>query len=138
MITPLIIVASCILFVISLWHIYWAFGGKRGLGAALPEHNGSRSLTPGIIATLSVALLVALAALLLLMKAQLVPLLLPSLIVNIGIWICAIVFAARVIGEFNYFGVFKKKRHTLFNKMDSYLYVPLCLFLSLIFLFAAQ
>jgi len=137
MITPIIIAASCILLAISLWHIYWALGGKRGLGAVLPEHNGSRALSPGIIATLSVALLVALAALLLLMRAQLIPLLLPPLVVNVGIWICTVVFALRVIGEFNYFGVFKKKRHTLFYKMDTYLYIPLCLFLSLVFLLAA-
>ncbi|MEK4248492.1 DUF3995 domain-containing protein [Paenibacillus sp. FSL W7-1287] len=138
MIIPIIIFASCILLVISLWHLYWAFGGKRGLGAVLPEHNGNRTLSPGIIATLLVALLVALAALLLLMKAELLPQFMPTMMLNVGIWICAVVFAVRVIGEFNYLGVFKKKRPTLFYKMDTYLYVPLCLFLSIVFLIAAQ
>lgn len=138
MIIPIIIFASGILIAISLWHIYWAFGGKRGLEAVLPKDNGKHALSPGIIATLFVALLVSLAALLLLMRAELIPQLVPSIILNIGIWICVVVFAGRVIGEFNYFGIFKKKRHTSFHKMDTYLYVPLCLFLSIVFLLAAQ
>lgn len=134
---PIIIIASCTLFAISLWHIYWTFGGKRGLKAVLPEHNGSRTLSPGILATFLVALLVALAALLLLMRAKLIPTFMPTIMLNVGIWVCAVVFAVRVIGEFNYLGVFKKKRHTLFYKMDTYLYVPLCLFLSLVFVLVA-
>ncbi|WP_370622262.1 DUF3995 domain-containing protein [Bacillus sp. JCM 19034] len=108
MIIPIIIFASCILFTISLFHIYWALGGKRGLGAILPEHNGNRTLSPGIIATLFVALLVALAALLLLMRAEFIPKFMPTIMLNVGIWICTVVFSVRVIGEFNYLGIFKK------------------------------
>ena len=43
-----------------------------------------------------------------------------------------IVFFIRVIGEFNYFGIFKRKKDTHFAKMDTLLYIPLCAFLSLI------
>lgn len=102
-------IAACLLFVISLWHVYWAFGGKRGLKAVLPEQDGSRAIAPRIAATVLVAILVASAALLLLMEAGLMTALIPSYIVRSGAWVCAAIFALRVIGEFNYFGIFKKK-----------------------------
>ncbi|HIW34926.1 MAG TPA: DUF3995 domain-containing protein [Candidatus Paenibacillus intestinavium] len=131
-------IAAFLLFVISLLHVYWAFGGKRGLKAVLPEQENIRTIAPGIVATVLVAILVASAALLLLMEAGLMKAFLPSFIVRSGVWVCAVIFALRVIGEFNYFGIFKKKRNTTFAKMDKYLYMPLCAYLSLVFLASIQ
>jgi hypothetical protein len=45
-----------------------------------------------------------------------------------------IVFFIRVIGEVYYFGIFKRKKDTHFARMDTILYIPLFLFLTLTFL----
>ena len=60
----------------------------------------------------------------------------PNVIIQVGSWICMIVFSIRVIGEFNYFGIFKRQKDTHFARMDTGLYIPLCAFLSLSFLLA--
>jgi hypothetical protein len=43
----------------------------------------------------------------------------------------AIVFAARGLGDFRWFGLFKRVAHTSFAWWDSRLYVPLCAMLAL-------
>ncbi|HDR6026255.1 TPA: DUF3995 domain-containing protein, partial [Bacillus anthracis] len=59
-----------------------------------------------------------------------------NIIVQVASWVCMIVFLIRVIGEFHYFGIFKRKKDTQFARMDTVLYIPLCAFLSLSFLLA--
>lgn len=138
MIPSFVILAACILFAIGLLHVFWALGGQWGSRAVIPEQAGKRAFTPGTGATLLVALLVCTAGILLLLRASLVAFNFPGqdFMVRAGAWVCAVVFALRVIGDFNYFGIFKKKRATTFSLMDSYLYVPLCAFLSLAFIIA--
>jgi len=92
--------------------------------------------TPGIGMTLLIGVLLSVAALLLLWETNIIPLFIPRIIVKIGSWICMFVFAIRVIGEFNYFGIFKRKKDTYFAKMDSMVFIPLCAFLSFSFLLA--
>jgi Protein of unknown function (DUF3995) len=48
-----------------------------------------------------------------------------------GTWTIAIVFAARVLGDFRYFGLFKRVFDTSFAWWDSRLYVPLCALLAI-------
>jgi len=40
---------------LAILHLYWAFGGKFGMSAALPELDGVPVFTPGAVATLGVA-----------------------------------------------------------------------------------
>jgi hypothetical protein len=134
MVMAISLFAACILFAIGLLHVYWAFGGKWGIGAVLPQQDGRNAFTPGVGATLLVALLVGTAGVILLLQANLIELSERYFIVRAGAWVCAVVFGLRVIGEFHYFGIFKKVKTTTFSKMDSYLYVPLCAFLSLAFI----
>ncbi|WP_281883397.1 DUF3995 domain-containing protein [Paenibacillus sp. YYML68] len=139
MVTTIVIFAAGCLFAISLLHIYWAFGGTWGTKAVIPEEAGQRTFTPGPAVTLLVAAFVAAAGILLLMEADLIARLRGlDFIVRAGAWTCAAVFALRVIGEFNQFGLFKKKRHTTFARMDTLLYVPLCAVLSLAYILAIQ
>ncbi|MFD0710307.1 DUF3995 domain-containing protein [Paenibacillus sp. GCM10027626] len=127
--------AAILLFGISLLHIYWAFGGKWGKHAVIPEQGGQRVFTPGVPATLLIAVLVSAAGMLLLLEAGLFTLFSGGeFIIRSGSWICAAAFSLRVVGEFNYFGIFKKKQMTSFSRMDSYLYIPLCAFLSFAFI----
>jgi len=132
----IIIVSACFLICISLLHVYWAFGGRWGIKAAIPTESGDKVFTPGIGMTLLIGVLLSVAALLLLWETNIIPLFIPRIIVKIGSWICMFVFAIRVIGEFNYFGIFKRKKDTYFAKMDSMVFIPLCAFLSFSFLLA--
>lgn len=137
MVEAIAIIAALILFGISLLHVFWAFGGKWGSNAVIPEQGGQRAFVPGVGTTLLVALLVGSAGLLLLLEAGLFQWYPKQFfVVRSGAWVCAVVFALRVVGEFNYFGVFKKKRDTIFSRMDSFFFIPLCAFLSFAFIFA--
>ena len=49
-------VLNCIVFcLISAIHIYWAFGGKWGMGNVIPKLEGKPVFQPGRISTLIVA-----------------------------------------------------------------------------------
>ncbi|WP_410982760.1 DUF3995 domain-containing protein [Bacillus cereus] len=132
----IITISACLLVCISLLHAYWAFGGRWGIKAAIPTDSGDKVFTPSIGMTLLVALLLCVAALLLLLQANVISSFIPRVIIQIGSWICMFVFAIRVIGEFNYFGIFKRKKDTYFAKMDTMVFIPLCAFLSFSFLLA--
>lgn len=130
------IISVCILFLVSFLHVYWAFGGKWGTNSVIPTKSGEKTFTPGTGMTLLIALLLSMAAIILLLQAKVISFAVPNIIIQIGTWVCMIVFFIRVLGEFNYFGIFKRKKDTHFAKMDTLLYIPLCAFLSLSFLLA--
>ncbi|EPY06361.1 membrane protein [Paenibacillus sp. E194] len=134
MVSIISLVAACILFLISLLHVYWACRGTWGTSAVIPERNGKRTFSPRPGLTLVIAGLLALAAVMLLIRASYISFKFNAVLLQIGVWICAVVFALRVIGDFNYVGLFKRIKKTRFAKMDTCLYVPLCAFLSLAFL----
>ncbi|MED1269368.1 DUF3995 domain-containing protein [Bacillus mycoides] len=129
-------ISVCILFLVSFLHVYWAFGGKWATNSVIPTRAGEKAFTPGTGMTLFIALLLSMAAMILLQQANIVHSALPNVFVQMGSWVCMVVFFIRVIGEFHYFGIFKRKKDTQFARMDTVLYVPLCAFLSLTFLLA--
>ncbi|MBJ8083739.1 DUF3995 domain-containing protein [Bacillus cereus group sp. N14] len=129
-------ISVCILFLVSFLHVYWAFGGKWATNSVIPTKSGEKAFTPGVGMTLFIALLLSMAAMILLQQADVVYFAVPNVFVQWGSWICMIVFFIRVIGEFHYFGIFKRKKDTHFARMDTVLYIPLCAFLSLSFLLA--
>ncbi|MBM6649396.1 DUF3995 domain-containing protein [Bacillus sp. RIT 809] len=129
-------ISVCILFLVSFLHVYWAFGGKWATNSVIPTKAGEKAFTPGTGMTLFIALLLSMAAMILLQQANIVHFALPNVFVQMVSWVCMVVFFIRVIGEFHYFGIFKRKKDTQFARMDTVLYVPLCAFLSLSFLLA--
>ncbi|WP_242239432.1 DUF3995 domain-containing protein [Bacillus cereus group sp. BfR-BA-01309] len=129
-------ISVCILFLVSFLHVYWAFGGRWATNSVIPTKAGEKAFTPGTGMTFFIALLLSMAAIILLQQTNVVYFAFPNIIVQMGSWICMIVFFIRVIGEFHYFGIFKRKKDTQFAKMDTVLYIPLCAFLSLSFLLA--
>lgn len=129
-------ISVCILFLVSFLHVYWAFGGKWATNSVIPTKSGEKAFIPGVGMTMFIALLLSMAAMILLQKTNVFHFEVPNIIVQLGSWICMIVFFIRVIGEFHYFGIFKRKKDTRFAKMDTILYIPLCAFLSLSFLLA--
>ncbi|WP_144611474.1 DUF3995 domain-containing protein [Bacillus cereus] len=127
-------ISVCILFLVSFLHVYWAFGGKWATNSVIPTKAGEKAFIPSVGMTLFIALLLSTAAIILLQQTNLVHFAVPNIFVQLGSWICMIVFFLRVIGEFHYFGIFKRKKDTRFARLDTVLYIPLCGFLSLSFL----
>ncbi|PFR46488.1 DUF3995 domain-containing protein [Bacillus cereus] len=129
-------ISVCILFSVSFLHVYWAFGGKWATNSVIPTKSGEKAFTPGLGMTLFIALLLSMAAMILLQQTNIVHFAFPNIIVQMGSWVCMVVFFIRVIGEFRYFGIFKREKDTHFARMDTVLFIPLCAFLSLSFLLA--
>ncbi len=109
---------AAVLAALSALHVYWALGGRRGWDAAIPEAPGAPMFQPGKLATVIVALLLAVAAAIV------------AWMIGAGAWTIAVVFAGRAVGDFRLFGFFKTVKTTRFSRMDSIFYTPLCLVLA--------
>ncbi|MBA1420556.1 MAG: DUF3995 domain-containing protein [Epsilonproteobacteria bacterium] len=125
-------ILNYIMMLFALIHFYWAFGGKFGLDKALPtDAEGNRLLNPSKFMTFVVGFI--------LLGLSYVPYKLytgdkSQMIVYAGYGL-SILFFLRVIGDFNLVGLFKKVKNTEFSKYDTWVYIPLCLFISINFLF---
>ena len=109
-------------------HVYWAFGGKRGLGPAIPENSDGPLFESRFAGTFVIALIFFTGSIAVLMDLQTVRVL---FLQDYLYHLIAVVFALRAIGEFKYVGIFKKIKHSEFALYDSRLYIPLCLSISL-------
>ncbi len=122
------IILSLIFLLLAGLHIYWGFGGKSGTAAAIPTtENNKPVIAPGPIACFAVGIALCGFAVLVLTKAGIILFALPGWILNYGLWVIAVIFLLRAIGEFKYIGFFKKVKATRFGEMDSKYYSPLCL-----------
>jgi hypothetical protein len=127
--------AIVILLMLAGMHLYWAAGGKAGKGAAVPSANGRPLMRPSALGTTMVAVgLCVMAALLALRIGWLNVPALPggSVVVQVGAWLIAAVFALRAIGDFRYVGFFKRIRDSRFARLDTLAYSPLCACLALL------
>jgi len=111
-------------------HVYWALGGRHGAVAAIPEAKGKPLLQPGTAGTLVVAVLLTLAAAMVLQRAGVGPRFAPLLINRCGTWGVAVALMLRAIGDFNYVGLFKRRRGTRFARLDTLFCTPLTLALG--------
>jgi hypothetical protein len=125
------IATTNILLTLSLLHVYWAFGGQWGLTAAIPTVEGKPLFEIGLWDTLAIALALLIAAIICLGTFNYRLPFLPNWIYQTGIWVIALVFLLRTIGEFHYAGFFKQVNDSLFAHWDTVLYTPLCLGLSI-------
>lgn len=125
-------ILTYIMILLALIHFYWALGGKFGLDKALPtDTEGNRLLNPSKFMTFVVGLI--------LLGFSYVPYKLYTgdespVIVYAGYGL-SILFFLRSVGDFNLVGLFKKVKNTEFSKYDTWVYIPLCLFISINFLF---
>jgi Protein of unknown function (DUF3995) len=115
---------TIIFLTISVFHFYWAFGGKLGSQAVIPKIEGKLVFQPPVLATVLVALAMLFGAWLS-WKAN------RDIIFIYGNLIIGIVMLLRAIGDFKYVGFFKKIKGTLFAQNDIRYYSPLCLLISL-------
>jgi len=121
----IIIADSFIFIILGLLHFYWAFGGTFALNNALPTtREGVKLFNPGKFLTIVVGVI-------LLIFAYMV------LKMDSYIYILAILFAIRAIGDFNYVGFFKKIRSTPFAIYDTKYFSPLCFYLAVSLAFIA-
>lgn len=114
-----------ILAVISLLHLYWAFGGRWARDKTNPMVNGKPLLRITAVSCLSAAFLFFLLA-----SVPFVPM--KPLLRHWLLIAMMIVFAARAIGDFKYVGFFKSVKGTKFAIWDTRMYSPLNVVLSLL------
>ena len=119
-----------VLAFLSGLHIYWAFGGRWGWGAAIPQVDGRPAFTPSRLATLVVALGLAAAAVLPLVRAGALPFPVPPPLSQWSAVLLALIFFVRAVGDFQLVGFFKRVRGTPFAIWDTRLFSPLCLLLA--------
>lgn len=116
------IVNTVIFSFLSAVHIYWALGGTWGVVGVLPTKDGERKLNPSPVGTLVVA-----SGLVVFAEISLGDV----LAYKWGYLVIGILFGLRAIGDFNYVGVFKKVKNSVFAKKDTTIFIPLCFYLSL-------
>ena len=103
-----------------------------GTNSVIPTKSGEKAFTPRAGMTLFIALLLSVAAIILLQQANIVHFAVPNVIIQVGSWICMIVFSIRVIGEFNYFGIFKRQK---IRTLQEWIPVYIFHFVHFIFIF---
>ena len=112
---------------VALIHFYWAIGGRRGLELAIPmEQDGTPVFSPGSGATLLIGMGLAISTLVALERGFLWPGWIPPIYLDTGCWILAAVYSARVLGDFRYFGLFRRIKGSPFARWDAMLYTPFC------------
>ena len=131
LLVPLAFSVSAVFSALSGLHVYWAFGGHRGVTAAIPELDGKPLFRPGVIGTLAVAILLAVAGALVIERAGVGPGILPPTVSLWGTRGVAAALMGRAVGDFNYVGIFKRRRTTAFARLDTRFYSPLALALGL-------
>ena len=127
--------AIVMLLMLAGMHLYWAAGGKAGKGAAVPSASGRPLMRPSVLGTAMVAVgPCVMAALLALRIGWLNVPALPGngVVIEVGAWLIAAVFALRAIGDFRYVGFFKRIRDSRFARLDTLAYSPLCACLALL------
>jgi Protein of unknown function (DUF3995) len=120
------LINTIIFLTIAGFHFYWAFGGKFGSQAVIPQMEGKMAFQPPVLATIFVALAMLVGAWLSWTPDEKTD----NKILIYGNLAIGIVFLIRAIGDFKYVGFFKKVKGSLFAKNDSRYYSPLCLVVS--------
>ena len=129
-VNSLIIINTAVFTTLSFIHIYWAFGGKWGATAAIPETEGKLAFTPGKLITLVVAAGLFLFAMISISNFGIFTSWVESGYLRFGMWSIVAIFFLRAIGDFKVMGFSKKTRGTTFAKYDTNFYSPLCLYLA--------
>lgn len=123
---------TIIVSVIAALHFYWALGGRAGLTAAIPSRDGQPLFNPSSLSTALVGLALLLAAITALDHIGALSLPVTDSLSYMGMWLLSGVFLMRAVGDFGYVGFFKRRKETLFAKLDTRFYSPLCLLLALL------
>lgn len=124
-------VLASVFLLLALVHVYWGLGGASGKSAAIPHVNGAPSFRPSSAGTLLVASALVLCALLVASVSGLVLLPVPHALLAWFTYGLATVLLLRAIGDFRLVGFFKREHSSRFAYLDSLVFSPLCLLLSI-------
>jgi hypothetical protein len=122
---------SASLAMIAVVHFYWAAGGRTARAAASPSLNQTPVFRAGPLACVAVGLLLLTAAFLILGRGGVLTLPVPRILMIVGTWGVGVVFALRAMGDFRYFGFFRRVTGTAFARNDALFYTPLVLLLAI-------
>ena len=121
---------ASVLTLIAALHFYWAAGGRSASAAVVPEMNGRPTIQPGPLACSAVGVLLVLAARLWLGRGGALRLPGPRWLSAAGSWAVGGILALRAIGDFRFFGLFRRVTGTSFARNDARYYTPLCVLLA--------
>lgn len=119
-----------LLILIGIIHVYWGFGGRLFFDYSLPEYKLNYQpqffkKQPGLVmCLLSAGAFFFLAACMIFYFNGV-----NSSLFGAFLKVAIVVLIARIIGERNCIGLFKREKSTKFAKMDNYVAIPICLFL---------
>jgi hypothetical protein len=119
-----------VLFVISLLHFYWLFGGKVGTDRYTPLDKAGRRITVGKPLTLISAFVFLVAALIPLLALKVISTPIPEFIVSTALVFGVIALALRC-GIYLIISFLQPKPRDIFHKWNIGLYTWICLFLVL-------
>ncbi len=121
----------CFVFVaLAVWHFCMAYLPPSVASAAVPSVGGKPVFKPSRTATLVVGVFLLLCAGLVAATAGMVQFPLGQTALSWLSGLLALGLLARAVGEFRYVGFFKRVRGSRFATLDSWIYSPLCLLLS--------
>jgi len=118
--------------VLSLLHLYWAAGGKFGIGVAVPTVGVKRVFNPSPLGTVLVATALLVAMFTILGHLGLLGGAIPRWVFRWGTCGIAVIFLLRAVGDFKLVGFFKRASDTPFAYWDTWLFSPLCLVIAVI------
>ena len=127
---PLALTVCFAFVVLALWHFYMALVPGSGAAVALPAVEGRPLFVPTRTATAAVGVVLVLFSTLVAATAGMISVGLPRVALSWLSFALALGLLARAGGEFKYVGFFKRVRGTNFAGLDTLLYSPLCLLLS--------
>lgn len=131
------ILLAVIFALLGLLHIYWAVGGRPASGALIPSVNGVAAFNPSPQATAMVAAALFAAMLVMLGCLGWFGEAIPTSLFRVMTFVVSLVFLLRSIGDFRLVGFFKPATDSAFASLDTWLYSPLCLFISAAAFFVA-
>lgn len=124
------ITLAAIFAILSLFHVYWAAGGRFGSASAVPTVGGDRTFNPSPFGTVLVAAALFAAMLTVLGQIGWLGDTIPKWIFRWATFGIAALFLLRAIGDFKLIGFFKQVNDTGFAFWDTLLFSPLCLFIA--------
>jgi len=126
----LAVTTSVVLLALSLLHVYWAAGGRRGIDVVIPTVGERQTINPSRFATVSVAAALAMAALIALGPTGILRSVVPEWLIRAGLVILTAVFGLRAVGDFRFIGFTKQVKETRFARLDTRVFSPLCVALA--------
>ena len=117
--------------VLAFIHFNWVFGGKWGFDKVIPSDiHGNKIFAPKTVESLAVGIVLLLMGVFYLTYSKKSTFKILNKFNNIALWIIPIIFLLRAIGDFKYVGFFKQIKGTEFANLDTMVFSPLCLFIS--------